>query len=66
MEYAVKAETMEGSIVTLRRGFGSFEDAEEHRVRMAQWKRVWIEPLEATNRVYSRRRHPGNPRPGIP
>ena len=47
MEYAVKAETPEGHIVTLRRGFASTEDAEEHRVKLSQWRRVWVEEIEA-------------------
>jgi hypothetical protein len=32
MEYAVKAETNEGNVVILRRGFASTEDAEDHRI----------------------------------
>jgi hypothetical protein len=46
MEYAVKAETPEGQIVTLRRGFSSTEDAEDHRVKLSQWRRVWVEEVE--------------------
>jgi hypothetical protein len=46
MEYAVKAETLDGVIVILRRGFASLEDAEEHRVKMGQWRRVWVEQIE--------------------
>jgi hypothetical protein len=44
-EYAVKAETFEGMIVLLQRGFESRFEAEDHRVTMARWKRVWIERI---------------------
>ena len=44
-EYAVRAETLEGNVRTLRRGFASQEDAEDHPVQMSLWKRVWIEPI---------------------
>jgi len=50
VEYAVKAETLDGAIVILRRGFASLADAEEHRVKMAQWRRVGIEQVEANGR----------------
>ena len=46
MEYAVKAETDEGKILILKRGFASQEDAEDHPVQMSRWKRVWVEPIE--------------------
>ena len=46
MEYAVKAETNEGNVVILRRGFASTEDAEDHRVKLSQWRRVWVEQIE--------------------
>lgn len=42
MNFAVKAETHEGNIKTLRR-FGTREAAEDHPVQMSLWKRVWIE-----------------------
>jgi hypothetical protein len=45
IEYAVRAETHEGKVMTLRSGFGSAEDAEDHPVLMALWKRVWVEPV---------------------
>lgn len=44
-EYAVRAETHEGKTMTLRRGFVSRGDAENHPVIMSLWKRVWIEAL---------------------
>jgi hypothetical protein len=44
-EYAVKAENPEGVVVILRRGFASKSEAEDHRVTMAKWKRVWIERI---------------------
>lgn len=31
--------------MTLRRGFMSEADAEDHPVQMSLWKRVWIEPI---------------------
>jgi hypothetical protein len=42
--YMVKAETHEGDIMTLRKGFASQGEAEDHPVTMKFWKRVWIEP----------------------
>ena len=44
-EYAVKAETHEGNIMILRRGFMSEEAAEDHPVQISLWKRVWVEPI---------------------
>lgn len=46
-EYAVKGETFEGKVMTLRRGFGSRDDAEDHPVQMKLWKRVWVEPIKS-------------------
>ena len=43
MEYAVKAETKEGDVITLRRGFPSRSDAEDFPVRLSRWRRVWVE-----------------------
>ena len=43
MEYAVKAETKEGDVITLRRGFQTRDDAEDYPVRLSQWRRVWVE-----------------------
>ena len=43
MEYAVKAETKEGDVITLRRGFPSRSDAEDYPVRLSLWRRVWVE-----------------------
>lgn len=45
MEYTVKAETFEGNVMTLRRGFSSEEAAEDHPVQMSLWKRVWVEAI---------------------
>lgn len=47
-EYAVKAETHEGNIFTLRGGFKSEEHAEDHPVTLSLWKRVWVEPVLTT------------------
>lgn len=48
MEYAVKAETMEGNVLVLRRGFASEEDAGDHPVKISLWRRVWIEAVGPT------------------
>jgi hypothetical protein len=48
MEYAVKAETHDGQVKILRRGFASEEEAEDYPVQMSLWKRVWVEPIEQT------------------
>jgi hypothetical protein len=47
MEYAVRAETKEGDVVTLKRGFPSRSDAEDYPVRLSRWQRVWIERVDA-------------------
>jgi hypothetical protein len=44
MEYAVRAETKEGDVVTLKRGFPSRSDAEDHPIHLHLWRRVWVEP----------------------
>lgn len=41
--FTVKAETLAGKVVTLRKGFSSREDAEDHPVKLSQWKRVWVD-----------------------
>ena len=46
MEYAVKAETHEGKIVTLHEGFPSRAVAEDFPVKLAKWRRVWVERIE--------------------
>ena len=40
MEYAVKAETKEGDVITLRRGLPSRSDAEDYPVRLSLWRRI--------------------------
>lgn len=47
-EYAVFAETHEGNIHTLRRGFFSRDAAEDHPVQMSLWKRVWVDLWKVT------------------
>jgi hypothetical protein len=49
MEYVVKGETREGEITIVKRGFGSQEEAEDHPIRMAHWKRVWVEVIQPSN-----------------
>jgi hypothetical protein len=48
-EYAVKGENPDGVVVILRRGFASKNEAEDYRVIMSQWKRIWIERLPASD-----------------
>ena len=43
MEYAVKAETKEGDVIILRRGFQTRADAEDYSIRLSLWRRVWVE-----------------------
>ena len=57
MEYAVKAETYEGKVLTLRRGFASQEEAEDHPIQMSRWKRVWVEPIDDEAEQNGPRRH---------
>ena len=47
IEFAEKAETLEGNIKLLRRGFPSQDAAEDHPVQMSLWRRVWVEPIES-------------------
>ena len=59
MEYAVKAETRDGRITIIKRGFASQEEAEDHPIRMSRWKRVWVEevaPILHDAASYVRRR----------
>lgn len=44
-EFAVRAETHEGNILTLRRGFDSEDAAKDHPVQIYLWRRVWVEPI---------------------
>jgi hypothetical protein len=44
-EFAVKGETHDGAVLTLRRGFTSRDAAEDHPVTMSLWKRVWVEEI---------------------
>jgi hypothetical protein len=46
MEYVVRAETKEGDVVTLKRGFQSRSDAEDYPIHLHLWRRVWVEPVE--------------------
>lgn len=50
MEYAVRAETKEGDVVTLQRGFPSLSEAEDYPVRLYLWRRVWVEPAATSVR----------------
>lgn len=46
-EFVLKGEKANGRIFQIERGFTSQEDAEDYPVRLAEWKRVWAEPLAA-------------------
>jgi hypothetical protein len=46
MEYAVRAETKEGDVVTLKCSFPSRSNAEDHPIRLHLWRRVWVEQVE--------------------
>ena len=48
MEYAVVARMHNGSQIILQAGFATREDAEDHPIRLSQWKQVWVEPIEIT------------------
>lgn len=50
MTFAVRAETKEGNVLTLRRGFASHDDAEDHRIQLCQWRRVWVEEEQGASR----------------
>ena len=43
MAWEVRAEMKEGGEVVLRRGFPTRGAAEDHRVRLALWRRVWVQ-----------------------
>ena len=58
-EFAVKAEGPSGTFLTIRRGFISRDAAEDHPVKLASWKRVWVE--EVTPRPI-----PSNTLPSLP
>ena len=49
--YVVKAETHEGKVVTLSDGFPSRAVAEDFPVRLAKWRRVWVERTEPEVRL---------------
>ena len=43
--FEVRAECLEGGILVLRR-FATREEAEDHPVTMAYWKRVWVQEAD--------------------
>jgi len=47
-EFAVTAETHQGKVMVLRRGFMSRQEAEAHPVKLSLWKSVWVEEMKAT------------------
>lgn len=46
VEFAVRVESHEGKLMTLRRGFVSQDAAEDYPVQLKLWKRVWVEPID--------------------
>ena len=47
MEYAVVAQKHDGNVITLKTGFPSREDAEDHPIKLSEWKQVWVEQIDA-------------------
>ena len=64
MEYAVMVETHEGKTMTLRHGFSSQDDAEDHPVQMALWRRVWVAPVPGTGNWDHEQAPDRTPKPG--
>ena len=46
MEYAVVAQKHDGNLITLKAGFASREDAEDHPIKLSRWKQVWVQPVD--------------------
>ena len=46
MEYAVMAETHDGELLQIRRGFSTASEAESHPIKLSQWKKVWVAPID--------------------
>lgn len=44
MTFQVCAEDHSGRVTKLARGYATRELAEDHRVVMRKWRRVWVEP----------------------
>jgi hypothetical protein len=47
MEYAVVGEDHEGNVCTIKDGFTKASHAEDYPVRLSDWKRVWVMPVDA-------------------
>ena len=45
VRYAVRAETHDGFYIILSHGFRFKREAEAFRIRLANYKRVWVEPI---------------------
>jgi hypothetical protein len=58
MEYVVMGETPEGEITIIKRGFASQEEAEDHPIRMSDWKRVWVELVQPSHEDEAGRTRP--------
>lgn len=47
MEYAVVGEGHDGAIRTIKGGFAKASEAEDHPIKLSDWKRVWVMPVGA-------------------
>ena len=45
-EYVVVAQKHDGALITLKTGFASREDAEDHPIKLSEWKQVWVQPVD--------------------
>lgn len=60
-EYAVKAETHKGDVIIVARGFTSRVEAEDWKIRLADYRRVWVDPVAALSEVATGRFNGRNP-----
>lgn len=44
-QYIVRAETKKGLTISISKRYETREDAEGHRVRLADYKRVWVQTV---------------------
>jgi hypothetical protein len=58
-EYAVKAETKDGNIIIVARGFCTRAEAEDWKIRLADYRRVWVDPIASlrSSAGYVKRAH---------
>lgn len=48
-EFAIRAELLDGEEITLRRGFVSYEAAEDYPVVARKYRRIWVEQVATRN-----------------